>query len=277
MWLGASLVLLIMATALLGPETAMLAACGPLIVLRWLADERPARRDLMIAVRRMAPFAALIGWLVITRLVPALEDFPLGTGRMTPFAGAPAWSPLFHAGTWLVVAAVLTSLLRGHGSAFPTEIKKAWKAGRLVVLSIITFSMMAKLLSGSGIADGLARGLFEALGRWAVVPMPIISAVFSALANNANAANGLFMASQVSLATEAGFNVAAVVALQHAAALSLNMVSPVRLSIACSLSGTPDRERDTYRVMLPFAAVAAAVLLASAALIAMDLFPGPGS
>lgn len=129
MWLGASLVLLIMATALLGPETAMLAACGPLIVLRWLADERPARRDLMIAVRRMAPFAALIGWLVITRLVPALEDFPLGTGRMTPFAGAPAWSPLFHAGTWLVVAAVLTSLLRGHGSAFPTEIKKGMEGG----------------------------------------------------------------------------------------------------------------------------------------------------
>lgn len=266
-WLGISLALVIVATAMLGPEIAMLAAYGPIIVLRYLVDERPGRQELVRAFNRMLPFAVLIGWLVLTRLLPPLKHFLQHTGRIEPFAGAPEWSPLFHAGSWLVVAAILTGLLRGHSSAFPTEIKATWKTGHLAVLTIIAFSMMAELLSGSGIAGGLASGLFAALGRWSIVLTPIISAVFGALANSGNAANGLFMASQVTLATEAGLNVAAVIALQHIAALSLNMVSPVRMSIVCSLAGTPGRERDIYRVMLPYALVIVFVLLAASLLI----------
>jgi lactate permease len=170
---------------------------------------------------------------------------------------------------WLVIAAILTGVLRGHASAFPSEIKAVCKTGRLAVLTIITFSMMAELLSGSGIADGLARGLFAALGRWAIVLTPIISAVSGALANGGSIANGLFMASQVSLATQGGLNVALVMALQQIATLSLQMVSPVRMSIVCSLAGTPGRERDAYRAILPFAAATVAGLLISSLLIAI--------
>lgn len=270
-WLGISLALVIVATALLGPETAMLAAYGPMIVLRWLADERPDRRALVLAARRMAPFALLIGWLVLTRVLPPLTEILERTGALKPFAGAPEWSPLFHAGTWLVVGAILTGLMRGHTAAFPIEIKNAWKTGRLAVLTIITFAMMAELLSGSGIAEGLARGMFEAFDRWALVATPMISAVFGALANSGNAANGLFMASQVSLAMEAGLNVAAVIALQHVAALSLNMVSPVRMSIVCNLAGTPGQEREAYVAMLPFAIVMIVVLFSTSILIATDV------
>jgi lactate permease len=270
-WLGISLVLVIVATAVLGPETAMLAAYGPMIVLRWLADERPDRRALVLAARRMAPFALLIGWLVLTRLLPPLTQFLERTGALKPFAGAPEWSPLFHAGTWLVIGAILTGLIRGHTAAFPVEIKTAWNTGRLAVLTIITFAMMAELLSGSGIAEGLARGMFETFDRWALVATPMISAVFGALANSGNAANGLFMASQVSLAMEAGLNVAAVIALQHVAALSLNMVSPVRMSIVCSLAGTPGQEREAYVAMLPFAIVMIVVLFAASVLIASGI------
>lgn len=268
LWLGTSLVLVIGATALLGPETAMLAAYGPMIVLRWLADQRPDRRALVQAMRRMAPFMLVIGWLVVTRLLPPLTHFLEQAGRMLPFAGVPAWSPLFHAGTWLVVGAILTGLARGRAATFPAEIRAAWKTGRLAVLTIITFAMMAELLSGSGIADGLARGMFTALDRWAIIATPQISAVIGALANSGNGANGLFMASQVSLATEAGLNVAAVIALQHAAALSLNLVSPVRMSIVCSLAHTPGRERDAYRIMLPFAVAVVVILLACSVLVA---------
>ncbi|MGX9394009.1 L-lactate permease (plasmid) [Nitrobacteraceae bacterium UC4446_H13] len=267
-WLGMSVTLVIAATALLGPETAMLAAYGPMIVLRWLVDERPDRHAAVVALRRMAPFALLIAWLVLTRLLPPLTDLLRETGRMQPFATAPEWSPLFHAGTWLVIGAILTGLLRGHTSAFPVEIKAAWTSGRLAVLTIITFAMMAEILSGSGIAASLAGGIFEAFDRWAIVATPLISALFGAMANSGNAANGLFMASQVSLATEAGLNVAAVIALQHVAALSLSMVSPVRMSIVCTLAGTPGHEREAYRAMMPFALVKVAVVLIAALLIA---------
>lgn len=194
------------ATVLLGAETAMLASYGPMILLRWLVDERPDRQAFVLAIRRMAPFAILIGWLVVTRLLSPVTHFLENAGRVQPFTGAPPWSPLFHAGTWLVVGALLTGLLRGHSSAFPKEIRAVWKTGRLAVLTIITFAMMAELLSGSGIAQGLARGMFTLLDRWAVVATPMISAVFGSLANSGNAANGLFMASQVSLAVDAGLN-----------------------------------------------------------------------
>ena len=185
-----------------------------------------------------------------------------------PFAGAPIWWPLFHAGTWLVLAAILTGLLRGHRHALTREIGSAWTTGRLAVLTVIVFSMLAELLSRSGIANGLARGMFDTFGVWSVTVTPMISAIFGALANSGNAANGLFMPAQLSLATEAGLDVAAVVALQHAAALSLNMVSPVRMSIVCQLAGTPGRERDAYRAMLPFIAVIIGVLLSISILIA---------
>lgn len=79
------------------------------------------------------------------------------------------------------------------------------------------------------------------------------------------------MSSQVSLAAGAGLNVAAVIALQQAAALSLNMVSPVRMSIVCSLAGTPGRERDAYRTMLPFAASTVAVVFIGSLLIALKI------
>jgi lactate permease len=268
LWLGASLVLVVSTTALLGPETAMLAAYGPMIVMRWLVDERPNRAAIILAMRGIAPFAAVIGWLVLTRSLPPLTLFLEEFGRMHPFSGTPAWSPLFHAGTWLVLGAILTGLLRGHIAAFPLEIRATWKTGRLAVFTIVTFSMMAELLSASGIAAGLARGMFDGFGRWAVVVTPLISSVFGALTNSGNAANGLFMASQVSLAREAGLNIAAVIALQHVAALSLTMVSPVRMSIVCSLAGTLGRERDAYRIMLPFAGVIIIVLLVSSILVA---------
>lgn len=267
LWLAASLALVIGATALLGPEIAMLAAYGPVIVLRYLVDERPDRAKLGLAFSRMLPFTCLIGWLVITRVMRPFEALLLETGKLTPFEGAPAWSPLYHAGTWLVVAALLTAVLRGHSRALGHEARAAWKTGRLAVLSIMTFSMMAELLSGSGIANGLAVGIFAAMGDWAILLTPQLSAIFGALANSGNAANGLFMASQVRLAVEAGFSVPAVIALQHAAALSLNMVGPVRMSIVCGLAGTPGREREMYRVMLPFALVVVGVLFAAAILI----------
>lgn len=64
----------------------------------------------------------------------------------------------------------------------------------------------------------------------------------------------------------AGLNVAAVVALQHAAALSLNMVGPIRMSIVCSLAGAPGHECETWRMMLPFALAVVVILMAASIL-----------
>ncbi|NRQ19116.1 L-lactate permease [Ensifer sesbaniae] len=261
MWLGGSILLLIAATQALGPEVAMLCAYGPIIVLRYLVDERPDSQQLLCAISRMAPFAILIGWLLVSRLLSPLNELLQQAGRLEPFVGAPAWSPLFHAGTWLGVGAVLSAFSYGHVSSLGAQVAAAWKTGRLAVLAIMIFSMMAELISSSGIAAALGEGMNSTFGRGAITCLALISAMFGALANSGNAANGLFMASQVSLAREAGLNVAAVIALQHTAALALNLISPVRMSIVCSLTGFRGREGAIYRAMLPFAAAVVAVLL----------------
>ncbi|WP_220474102.1 L-lactate permease [Aurantiacibacter xanthus] len=270
-WLGLCLVSVVAATAVLGPETAMLASYGPIIVLRYLVDERPDRRTLARSVQRMMPFVVLIGWLVATRLFAPLTHVLEQAIRIAPFAGLPAWSPLFHAGTWLIVGAVLTGLLRGDAAIFGAEIRSAWKTGRLAIVTVMTFAMMAELLTGSGVAEGLATGMASALGAWAVVLTPQLSAIFGALANSGNAANGLFMSSQVNLAISTGLNVKAVVALQQAAAQSLNMISPVRMSIVCGMAGTPGREREAYRTMFPFGIATVVVTLIGSLLIALKI------
>lgn len=62
LWLGGSLALVIGATALIGPETAMLAAYGPVIVLRYLTDERPPdANELIMSARRNACAKAVAG------------------------------------------------------------------------------------------------------------------------------------------------------------------------------------------------------------------------
>lgn len=270
-WMCAGLALAIGATALLGPETAMLAAYGPLIVLRYLCDMRPSRPEIAAAIARALPFILLILWLVLTRLVPPLGAFLKESLSFAPFAGAPVWQPLFHAGSWLVVGGLLCGALRGRTAQFPAEFRGVWTTGRLAVLTVIVFAMMAEVLSGSGIAAGLARGIFAALGAEAILITPLISAVFGMLSNSANAANGLFMASQVNLARDAGLDLGAVIALQHGAALSLTMLSPVRMSILCSLAGLPGQERALYRLVLPVMLGMIAVLGIGAGLILANL------
>lgn len=269
LWLAACLALVIGATYLLGPEAAMLATYGPVIVLRYLWDERPDRDGMLNAFVRTLPFTLVIGWLVAIRLVEPIHEALLDAIRIAPFTGAPIWFPLSHAGTWLLLAGLLTALLRGKGYLVAIEFSTAWRTGRLAVLTVITFSMMAEVLSISGIAAGMAQGLFRSLGQWAVIVTPLLAGTFGVVTNGGNAGNGLFMASQVDLATAAGFSVAMVASLQHVSGLSMSMFSPVRMAIVCSLAGTPGMEKAAYRVMVPFAAMAMTCLLIAAVLVAL--------
>jgi lactate permease len=270
-WLASCLVVVIGATVLVGPEAAMLAAYGPIIVLRFLVDERPGLAAVIDALWRLLPFAAVIVWLVAIRLVQPLHQVLDEAVKLSPFLGAPVWFPLSHAGTWLIAAGLLTGLLRGHAYAFPSEMRAVWRTGRLAIFTVVSFAMMAEVLSISGIAAGLAQGLFRSLGQWAVVMTPILAGLFGVVTNSGGAGNGLFMASQIDLATTAGLTVSAVAALQHMSGLTMSMFSPVRMAIVCSLAGTPGMEGDAYRVMLPFAVATIAILLAISLLIALKI------
>lgn len=263
-WIAAGLVLLALATARLGPETALLAAFGPLIVLRHLSDNRPDARQFLATARKALPYMVLIGGLVLTRLLPGLRESLGSLGRLAPYADLPAWLPLFHAGSWLIAGGVVTALLRGQGHILGREAHAAWRTGKHAVLTVFLFAMMAEVLSAAGIAHAFAEGLFATLHAGAVLLTPIVSGGFGILANGGNAPNSLFMPAQLSLAIQAGLSIPAVMALQHVSGTSMSLFSPVRMSIAAGLSGGHGQERSVYAQVWPFLLLGLALLLAMA-------------
>ncbi len=273
-WVAAGLGLLGLSTHFLGPETALLAAYGPLIVLRYLRDQRPDWRQARAAAARAAPYAALIGGLAVSRLAPGAREALGSLGRVAPFADLPAWSPLYHAGSWLVAGALLTALLRRQTAWLGQECRHAWRTGQHAVLAVFLFAMMAEVLTVSGISGAFAQSTLQAFGEKAILLAPPVSGLFGVLTNSGNPANSLFLPSHVTLALEAGLSVPLVAALQHASGTSLGLFSPVRMSIAAGLAGGRGQERQVYRGLLPYAAMALLVLLVFALFV---ISPGAAS
>jgi lactate permease len=264
-WVAAGMGLLALTTAYLGPETALLAAYGPLIVTRYLMDRRPDAAQALAALRKVLPYAVLIVALSLSRLVPPLKTTLVNLGKLSMYADLPAWSPLFHAGTFLVAGALITAAISGHSNFLATEARSAWATGKHAVMTVFVFAMMAELLAASGISGAFASATFQALGKSAVLITPVLSGGFGMLTNSGNPPNSLFLPSQVALALQAGLSVPAVAAIQHASGMSMGFFSPVRMAIAANLAGAQGHERAIYRELWPFALVALALLTAVAA------------
>jgi lactate permease len=268
--MAASLGLLTAATALLGPETALLAAYGPLIVLRFLLDRRPDRPQAVAAAKRALPYILVIACLVATRLIPGLNRALGALADIRPFADLPAWMPFLHAGSWLIAGALAMAAWHRQPGALGTQARASWKTGRHAVMSVFLFAMMAEVLAGAGISQAYADGLFATLQDWTILITPVLAGAFGILANSGNAPNSLFMPSQLSLAVHAGLNVPAAAALLHVSGTAMGIFSPVRMSIAAGLAHGQGQERSVYVLLLPFALAAFGILLSLALLVVVS-------
>lgn len=252
-WMALAIALLALATWALGPETALLTAFAPLIVLRYLLDNRPSRAQLAATAQRALPFAALIACLMAMRLLPAFDGLLAPMLRLQPFADLPALAPFKHAGLWMVFGALATLLATRRLASLRQEAASAWAHGKNAIYSVFLFSMLAEILASSGISPAAADALARNLGSLAVLISPLVSGALGILANSGNAPNGLFMPSQMALALQSGLNAPAVAAVQHVAATSLGIFSPVRMSIAAGLAKGTGQERSVYGLLLPYA------------------------
>ncbi|CAM4237743.1 hypothetical protein [Kerstersia similis] len=260
-WIGTCMLFLAVTTATFGPEIALLAAYGPLIVVRYLIDRRPNRHQILVATHKVLPYVILIGCMSLTRLVPWLRDNLSSLFRISPFADLPAWAPFFHAGSWLIAGSVVTACARAQGRFLGQEAGTAWRTGRHAVFTVFLFAMMAEVLTAAGISKAFAVATFNALGEKAILLTPLLTGTFGILTNSGNSANSLFLPSQVALAIQAGLSIPAVAALQQASGMSLGIFSPVRMSIAATLSGGHGQERIVYVQLLPFAAMALTLMM----------------
>lgn len=259
-WIAACLAALAPATIHLGPEIAMLSAFGPLIVLRHLLDTRPDAAQLRAAAGRIAPYLALVGVLTLTRAVAPVRTALEGFGRLAPYPDLPGWSPLFHAGSVLIVGAALVALRRGTLGTLHRELPDAWKTARTPVVTVFLFAMLAEVLSIAGISRAIAVATFDGLGAAGVLAAPLLSVGLGVLTNSGSAANSLFMSSQVAMSAQANLSVPLAAALQHACGSCMSLFSPVRMSIAASLADGKGSERAVYVGLLPYAVAGVAVL-----------------
>ncbi len=136
-------------------------------------------------------------------------------------------------------------------------------------MAIFLFAMMAEILAAAGISGAFAEAMFAALDKGAVLATPLLASLLGILTNSGSAPNSLFMPSQLALAIQAGLSVPVVAALLHVAGTSMGFFSPVRMSIAASLSHGLGQERSVYVSLLPYAGTALALLMLNAAWIVL--------
>lgn len=245
-WVAAMLAALLLANKWLGPETAGLAALGPLIVLRFWRDERPGRAKWLSLVPVALPYAILILAIALTRVVPALNAALRWAAEVRPFEGIPAWFPLLHPGTWLAVMALLTVTVLRQARTLPRLVATTWRQGWVAVATIAPFLVMAQIMAESGTAQSLAEGLALSLGAGAILATPLLAGVFGLVTGSGNATNALLMTSQVALSAQHGASVHWTAAVQNVAAAALTMLSPARVSMACALAGQKRLEGQVY-------------------------------
>lgn len=251
-WMLSGLIFLYASTYLLGPETAMLAAYGIFIVLRFLLLSKLSREVVINRLDQYLPFILVVSCLIVSRIIPQLKFYLINVIKLSPYPDLPSLSPLFHAGILLLFSTFILSVVRKQASGFVSMIGESWNTGKVAIITIFIFSMMAEVLNNSGISSLIATDLFKIFGTYAVVITPVISAFLGLLMNSGNAPNGLFMASQVSIATQLHLNVYSIAAIQHVAASSVGIFSPVRLVIVSQLTQGYSDVRSVKRLLFPF-------------------------
>lgn len=266
-WILTTAFLMIPANSLLGPEVAGLATLGFLLALRATLRAWATPRSLVISALRVWPYLALLLALVATRVLPPVRDHLAQAAVIAPWPSSTPWHPLLHPATYLAGTAILAALARGGVADLPGAAAIAWKRARTPIMTILAFLALAQVMARSGSAENLSAALHELLGREAILGVPVMAGLFGYLASSSNGSNGLLMASQVALADAAWVSPAWLAAIQNTAAASLTMLSPARLSMACSLAGREDLERQLLRRAWPLAVLPLAVLLAAAALL----------
>jgi len=251
----------VVASAVAPPELGALLAGGCVLALRsWRDDPALLGPGLLPALRKAAPYAALVLILLATRTVPPLRDGLQHLWAMQPFAGQPTLAPLYHPAAWLLLVAAAALGAAGRLGRLPGILAAAGRGAWRTVLVTVAFVVLARVAAGGGLAAELAHGADGVLGGAAVLLAPLLGALSGALTGSNTASNGLMMPVQVELARAAGADLAWAAAMQNAAGSSLCMLSPARVATGCALLGVPGTEAHAYRLAWPLGAVALAVL-----------------
>lgn len=255
------------ASRVVAAELGCIAACGGLLVLRHLRDERPGWADLCRTAASAAPYAVLSLALIATRIVPPLTHALKSVAVLTPFDGLPGFAVFYNPSFWLIAVALgfIFFLARGRGFAEIGPLlaetgRAAWRPAAVTVL----FVAMAQILAAAGGTRLIGAALQAALGPATLLAAPLIGAIGGFLTGSGAASNGMMMPVQAAMGIGTGLWPAA---LQNVAATNFTLLSPIRVAMALALAAPDSDEGTVYRAARPIAGMLCLVLLAEAVLL----------
>ena len=248
----------------LAAELGCIAACGSLLVLRYLRDERPGWASLRATAAHAAPYAALSLLLIATRVLPPLTQALKATLVFTPFPGLPGFAALYNPSFWLVAVALGFVLSVGRPGEIGTLVAETARTGWRPAIVTLLFVAMAQLLSAAGGAQLIGAALHEALGPASLLAAPLLGAIGGFLTGSTSASNGMMMPVQAAMGAGTGLWPAAI---QNTAASNFTLLSPIRVAMALALAAPDSSEGAVYRAAWPIAAMLSLGLLAEAAVL----------
>jgi lactate permease len=248
--------------ALVGPELptvggALFGGMLFVVLFRWLGRNPPPVSDLPgeahsagEVARAAAPYLALVGLVLATRLVPAirgaLQEVGIGWQMYSVFAGA--MQPLYHPGTMLLAGFVLGAWLqRANRRQVLGAFVDATRRLVPVAIALLAMLLLSRIMVHAGMTSTLAVAAAEGAGGVWPGLAPFVGVLGTFVTGSATASNILFTDFQQETALFLGLPVAGIVGAQGFGAAVGNMICPHNVVAAGATVGLAGREGEILR------------------------------
>jgi lactate permease len=249
-----------------GPELPTLGGSvlgGGVFVGALLAGARSRGRDRAagvrppMALRAAAPYIALVGLVLVTRLLPPLRDALQALEwrwQLSDGAYGGAVQLLYHPGTMLFLALLLgAASQRAEPALVRSALADTLRRSAPVFVALLVMLGMARLLVHAGMIESLAAAAALTLGGAWPALAPAVGALGTFVTGSATASNALFTDLQAATAEAAGVGVTSVLGGQGFGAAVGNVIAPHNLIAAAAVVGLAGREAEILRRTLPVA------------------------
>ncbi|MDZ7802178.1 MAG: L-lactate permease [Trueperaceae bacterium] len=213
-------------------------------------------------LRAGAPYLALIGLVLITRLLPgvrdALSEATVAWGLSGVFSGA--FAPLYHPGTMLMAGFLAGAALQRAATGEVTG--AAWRALRQlapVTLALVAMLAISRVMVYAGMIDALAVAAAAAAGGAWPLFAPFVGVLGTFVTGSATASNILFTDFQFATAERLGRPALPLLGAQGFGAAVGNIVCPHNIIAAGATVNLAGREGEVLRRTLPVALLYAAM------------------
>jgi lactate permease len=242
LWLGATWLAVRVASEILTPDIAGLAAIGAVLAARGFLDG--ARLDAALW-RRFWPYLVLVPLLAAVRLVPAVGD-ALQTWRLATATDLAPFAPLHHASFWLGLVA-FAACLAARQNPLQATLHAAWTA-RTALLAGFAFVLFGEMLARPGFAGALVGAAEQTFGTVALAIAPMLAAFGGAMTGSALAANAMALPLTLPMWDDDALGGTG---LQTAIASAFTALSPARVALAVALVGLAGGLGAAYRSLVP--------------------------